>query len=74
MTKINNQILKNEFNKWLKSTKNVKKSNVDDQITFGKLMADKYNIKDEALKNEIDPNMALLRLMSKYVQREESKI
>ena len=74
MIKISNQTLKYEFNTWLKSTKNVNKSDVGNQTTFGKLMVNKYNIKDEALENEIDPNMALLRLMSKYVQREESKV
>ena len=34
MTKINNQILKKEFNNWLKSTKNVKKSKVMKAFNF----------------------------------------
>ena len=68
------ELLKQEFNNWLLLKKAIDKTPDGKLVSFGVLMAKKYNINDKELNKELDHNMALLRLMSKHVKREEDKL
>ena len=58
MATISRELLTSEYNKWLKS---------DRSIPFGKMMNDRYGMRDDELSKEIDHNFALLIIMSKHV-------
>ena len=58
MATITSELLTSKYNKWLKS---------DRSIPFGKMMNDRYGMRDDELSNEVDHNFALLIIMSKHV-------
>lgn len=58
MAEISKQLLTKEYNQWLKG---------DRSIPFGKMMNQKYLMKNDELSKEIDHNFALLMIMSKHV-------
>ena len=59
MAKISHQLLSAEYNKWLKS---------DKEIDFGNMMNSKYKFNDTNLESEVDANYALLFIIKNYVQ------
>jgi hypothetical protein len=68
MAKLSMQLIKQEMNNWSKLKKSIDNTPKGKIGGFGKIMNLKYNLEDKGLEDEIDPNMALLRLMSKHVQ------
>lgn len=60
MATISRELLTSEYNKWLKSNRS---------IPFGKMMNDKYGMRNEELSKELDHNFALLIIMSKHVTK-----
>ena len=61
MSKLSISIIKQEHSKYKSKT------------NFGAYMCVKYNLNDAALADEIDVNMALLRLMKDHVYTEKNR-
>jgi len=74
MAKLSMELLKQEFSKWSNLKKAIDKVHNGKLTPFGLQMVNAYHLNDKELEEELDHNTALLRLMSKHVQRSEDKL
>jgi hypothetical protein len=69
MATLSMQLLRTEFDKWLKLKKSIDKTPNGSLHRFGAMMNSTYNLNDKSLHEEIDHNRALLLIMSKHVKQ-----
>ena len=71
MSKLSMELLKSEMKQWLQLKRAIDKTPNGKIWNFGKHMSIKFELDDKMLTEEMDHNVALLRLMSKHVTRED---